>query len=269
MLSKCQLATQQLAAYQPYRCPLCHSSFSLSPVSSLLCEKGHHYDMAKKGYYNFHPQGGSAFYNRILFQARISLMEKGFFSPITTCIQQLLSVIQPNTLLDAGCGDGSHLAALAMIFQDIHFFGVDLSKEAIQLATNHFLPNILWSIGDIANLPFLPSSMDIIINILSPANYTSFQHCLRKGGKVVKVIPGKEYLLELRQLLGKNTTGEEETYHYIEKHLTVQEVFSLKDSFSLSKESYMDLISMTPLTASLPKKETAYLLSTPLPSITR
>ncbi len=56
-------------------------------------------------------------------------------------------------------------------------------------------------IGDLANLPLLDNSIDILLNLLSPANYQEFARVLKPGGLLIKVIPGSEYLKEVRQAL--------------------------------------------------------------------
>ena len=50
----------------------------------------------------------------------------------------------------------------------------------------------------LSNLTFENGKFDIIIDILSPSNYSEFTRVLNKGGVVIKVIPDEHYLKEIR-----------------------------------------------------------------------
>lgn len=273
MISKFTLAQQQLQNFITFfRCPLCHESFHLSAdQKSLNCTNNHSFDIAKKGYVNFHPHGQDIFYNAALFKARNFLFTQRFFEPITNTLYSLLEAHQLHTVLDAGCGDGSHLNELASLLPQNLFFGVDLSRQAIQLATDHFKPNILWSVGDIANLPYAGGRFDAIVNILSPANYPTFKRCLKKNGVLIKVMPGDSYLDQLRRLLNKEVNPKEgqKVFNWMEKNAHIVEHIHFKDAFPLSVEEYQALLQMTPLVATLPKEDTAFLALNPLTQITR
>ena len=103
-----------------------------------------------------------------------------------------------NFVLDVGCGEGYYLNQLysdEKINSRCKLFGIDISREGISLATR-YENSILWSVSDLSNLPFKNDKLDIIIDILSPSNYSEFTRVLNKGGVVIKVIPDEHYLKE-------------------------------------------------------------------------
>lgn len=80
--------------------------------------------------------------------------------------------------------------------------GIDISKQGIQFASKNDEAT-MWLAGDIAHLPLKDNSVDIILNILSPANYEEFGCVLKSDGLVIKTVPGKEYLIEIRKAYSK------------------------------------------------------------------
>ncbi|WHT49041.1 methyltransferase domain-containing protein [Sporosarcina thermotolerans] len=110
----------------------------------------------------------------------------------------VLEIDRP-VLLDAGCGEGSHLCAIHSQLQiESVGIGIDLAKEGISAASKAY-PGIIWSVADLAAMPFQDFQIDVILNVLSPANYAEFNRILKRGGIVVKVVPESGYLQELRE----------------------------------------------------------------------
>ena len=68
-------------------------------------------------------------------------------------------------------GKGQHLhAILSQLLAESVGIGIDLAKEGITAASKAY-PGIIWSVADLAAMPFADGQIDTIINILSPANY--------------------------------------------------------------------------------------------------
>lgn len=55
-----------------------------------------------------------------------------------------------------------------------------------------------WFVTDLSKIPLKDGSMDCILDIFSPAHYKEFQRLLSPNGYVVKVIPTKNHLREIR-----------------------------------------------------------------------
>jgi 23S rRNA (guanine745-N1)-methyltransferase len=109
------------------------------------------------------------------------------------------------TLLDAGSGEGSFLDVLATClgrsgFPDPTCLGIDLAVPGVKAAAGR-LKNHAWCVADIAQIPCAQNSFDVVLNILSPANYGEFSRVLKKGGIVLKVVPTTAHLAEIRVAL--------------------------------------------------------------------
>ena len=75
----------------------------------------------------------------------------------------------------------------------------DLSREAIQIASKKDKRKaVKWFVTDLSKIPLKDGSMDCILDIFSPAHYKEFQRLLSPNGYVVKVIPTKNHLREIR-----------------------------------------------------------------------
>ena len=108
-------------------------------------------------------------------------------------------------ILDLGCGEGSHLQN---VIDDSNVsgmigVGVDISKEGIAMAAKTY-DTAAWFVSDLADLPFVPQSFQVCLNILSPINYQECKKVLTEDGIVIKVVPGPDYLKELREVLYAN-----------------------------------------------------------------
>ena len=125
---------------------------------------------------------------------------------------------------------------------------MDIAKEGILAASNHHAQKALWIVADLAQLPFRDESCGALINMLTPSNYKEFNRVLASGGKLIKIIPGSHYLIELRQQLYKSN---EEKQHYsnediVERFKTRISIYEDEGSF-LSSDTYKRNV-WTPIT---------------------
>lgn len=190
-------------------CPLCHQPLQIQN-NSFSCSQGHCFDLSAQNYLNLAPQKkqNTNLYTTELFKARRQIFEAGLYDPL---LENLLSHSKASLqasnskqpiLLDAGCGEGFFASKLHQQINGLTVCALDLAKNAVQLATKGpVCPGFYCVIGDLANLPLLDNSIDILLNLLSPANYQEFARVLKPGGLLIKVIPGSEYLKEVRQAL--------------------------------------------------------------------
>src|SRR5690606_13332847 len=75
----------------------------------------------------------------------------------------LVEQTNPQSLLDAGCGEGFALDVLARRFPEVRFTGVDLSEEAIAFAQNRFGERARFRTGSIYKLPFSDRAFDTVL----------------------------------------------------------------------------------------------------------
>ena len=244
---------QRFASATAFACPICQENLALVE-SSLKCENRHSFDLAKFGYVNLAPQiKQSANYDKENFQNRQQILEAGFYQAILDAVSDLLASSKTTkTILDIGCGEGFYSRKLQERHPDKTFYAFDISKDSVQIAAK-IEPNwaVNWFVGDLARLPIKDTSMDILLDIFSPANYGEFRRVLSKDGILIKVIPTKNHLKEIRQKVQDQLTNKDYSNQDIKNHF--QEHFTILSSqtASLTKtitaEQLQALLSMTPL----------------------
>ena len=244
---------QRFASASVFACPICRENLTLVE-SSLKCENRHSFDLAKFGYVNLAPQiKQSANYDKENFQNRQQILEAGFYQAILEAVSDLLSNSKnAKTILDIGCGEGFYSRKLQESHSDKTFYAFDISKDSVQIAAKSE-PNwaVNWFVGDLARLPIKDASMDILLDIFSPANYGEFRRVLSKDGILIKVIPTKNHLKEIRQKVQDQLTNKDYSNQDIKEHF--QEHFTIlsNQTASLTKTITADqlqaLLSMTPL----------------------
>ena len=244
---------QRFASATAFACPICRENLTLVE-SSLKCNNRHSFDLAKFGYVNLAPQiKQSANYDKENFQNRQQILEAGFYQAILEAVSDLLAT-NPSAkiVLDIGCGEGFYSRKLQESHSGKTFYAFDISKDSVQIAAKSE-PNwaVNWFVGDLARLPIKDASMDILLDIFSPANYGEFRRVLSKDGILIKVIPTENHLKEIRQKVQDQLTNKDYSNQDIKNHF--QEHFTILSSqtASLTKtitaEQLQSLLSMTPL----------------------
>ena len=244
---------QRFASATALACPICQENLTLVE-SSLKCNNRHSFDLAKFGYVNLAPQiKQSANYDKENFQNRQQILEAGFYQAILDAVSDLLASSKTTTtILDIGCGEGFYSRKLQESHPEKTFYAFDISKDSVQIAAKSE-PNwaVNWFVGDLAHLPIKDTSMDILLDIFSPANYGEFRRVLSKDGILIKVIPTENHLKEIRQRVQDQLTNKDYSNQDIKNHF--QEHFTILSSqtASLTKtitaEQLQALLSMTPL----------------------
>ncbi|HHG7617243.1 TPA: putative RNA methyltransferase [Streptococcus pneumoniae] len=244
---------QRFASATAFACPICQENLTLLETNFKCCNR-HSFDLAKFGYVNLAPQiKQSANYDKENFQNRQQILEAGFYQAILDAVSDLLASSKTTTtILDIGCGEGFYSRKLQESHSEKTFYAFDISKDSVQIAAKSE-PNwaVNWFVGDLARLPIKDASMDILLDIFSPANYGEFRRVLSKDGILIKVIPTENHLKEIRQRVQDQLTNKEYSNQDIKEHF--QEHFTILSSqtTSLTKtitaEQPQALLSMTPL----------------------
>lgn len=243
---------ERFARATAFACPVCQESLSLEG-SSLKCSQRHSYDLAKFGYVNLAPQvKQSKDYDKENFQNRQLILEAGFYQHILDKLAQVLQTIQPKTILDIGCGEGYYSRNLQASLPESDFYAFDISKESVQLAAKSEPAwQVKWFVGDLARLPIQTASVDVILDIFSPANYSEFARVLTDNGSIIKVVPTENHLKEIRQLaqdqLRKSDYSNQDIIQHFEEHcqLVSSETVSLTKTLTATEREA--LLTMTPL----------------------
>lgn len=243
-----------------FRCPLCSGQMKLVHLKSLICADHHCFDLARQGYVNMLSHASQAKYDKQMFESRRIISKTGFFEPLSSKISEIItnrleSQSEPVKILDAGCGEGSHLARIQEKMahsteKDFLGVGLDISKEGIIMAAKEY-PNSIWCVGDLAKAPFASSKFNYILNILAPANYAEFQRMISRDGRVIKVIPERGYLQELREIFfaesEKQAYSNDNTLGLFRSKFKLVEVERVNYNVTLPRAWLEPLVHMTPL----------------------
>lgn len=250
MLSKVERRIESVNELGILECPRCRGSLRVDG-RSLKCQSGHTYDFSKKGTVNFVLGYGEENYSREMLEARRSLMRIGLFDGILDSIAEVIEVsgnLKP-VILDAGCGEGTGLEYLSERLMEKgitpSLVGIDISSGGITIA-GRTEKDILFFVADLGSLPFSGKSIDFVINMFTPASYREFKRVLKPGGKVIKVVPEREHLIELRESFGLKEYSNEDIVAHMEENMNVTSRERVTDTFNA--EGHGDeLLLMTPM----------------------
>ncbi len=238
------------------RCPRCQAAFSLDGAS-LICENRHCYDLSRRGYVNLAPSHDQSTekYDAELFDSRRLVFEHGFYQPIAEAIAHCLPD-QPLTVLDAGCGEGYYARLLARQFPEAQLIGLDISRDAITAAAREQSP-ANWLVADLKHLPVADASADVLLDVLTPADYAEFGRVLKPEGLLIKVVPGSDYLCEVRKavapwLRSGDTYDNTRVIDHMKEHAEIIEEKEVRITRPLAADESRAFLRMTPMTFSVP-----------------
>jgi 23S rRNA (guanine745-N1)-methyltransferase len=167
----------------------------------LFCPRGHSFDVARSGYINLlQPQdrrskqpGDTA----AAIAGRRRLHDRGVAEPLLHAIAATMAASPSDLVLDAGCGEGFYLGALAReIGFDAH--GVDISIPAVDAAARRY-PGCEWIVANADRfLPYADRSFSFVLSITARMNAGEFRRVLRDDGRLLIALPAPEDLVELR-----------------------------------------------------------------------
>lgn len=239
------------SALKYLKCPICDGDF-LESGNSVLCKKGHCYDISKRGYINFSQNRKEKVYGKNLFKNRSDVFEMGVFEPVIRKINQIIEcfhIPEGTVLVDAGCGEGFYT-------RNVRFdgcalsIGFDLSKDAIQYASKKD-ENAFYMVADLANIPLKDDIAGVILDVFTPANYKEFKRILKTDGILVKVVPKEKYLIELRQLaapyLINKSYDSGEVKDYTEKNVNISVKERISYKMEITPEEAIKIAQMTPM----------------------
>ncbi len=167
-----------------------------------VCANGHSFDIARSGYVNLlQPQdrrsknpGDTA----DAVAARRRFFERGYATPLVEAIVRALSLREGDALLDAGCGEGHHLAAFRSAY-GVGAHGIDISVPAIELAARSYR-DCSWVVANADRfLPWPDGTFDAVTSITARLNPEEFHRVLRREGTLLVALPGADDLIELRE----------------------------------------------------------------------
>ena len=179
-------------------------------------------------------------------RSRRDFLNKGYYVPLAEAVTKYLSRCSNDgdCVLDICCGEGYYTAYAAERL-DRCWYGFDLSKNMVRLAAKRD-PRIRFFVANIASIPICDGSVKAAFHLFAPFHAAEFSRILSDDGVLLTVIPGKEHLLGLKELLY------DEPYLNDEKEpeadsLTVIDRVRVKKEISLNdREDIAALFQMTP-----------------------
>jgi len=247
------------------QCPVCKKRL-LNSADGYKCEGNHSFDVAREGYVNLllahkkHSKEPGDSPEMMLSRRRF--LDLGHYNKVSDGINEAIagtlerSVHEEGySILDAGCGEGFYLKRLKDFLVSrpgnkipIDYYGVDISKFGVRQATKRD-KTMDWFVASIVDLPFAPSSFDVVLNVFSPIIFGEFSRVLQETGIVVIVSPGPRHLNGLREII----------YPEAREHAESAMVEQAKGLFELASatmvnyrielannKEIMDLLAMTP-----------------------
>jgi 23S rRNA (guanine745-N1)-methyltransferase len=192
-------------------CPVAGCRRALTRTrDGLACARAHSFDVARRGYVNLllpqdrrSRQPGDS---PATVTARLRLAAAGYETPLTEAITSLLALGTGDPVLDVGCGDGHHLAAIVARFGAAGY-GLDISVPAIEAAAR-LHPELHWVVANADRfLPYADASFQLVASITAQRNPEEFRRVLADEGTLLLVVPAPDDLIEVRELvLGEGVT---------------------------------------------------------------
>jgi 23S rRNA (guanine745-N1)-methyltransferase len=172
------------------------------------CPRGHAFDRARSGYVNLlQPQDKRSRTpgdSRATTLARRRSLERGLGDQLREAVQAEVARMQPQHLLDAGCGEGFFLRALAGAAGER--WGVDLSAAALEHGAARDPAGRYVVANADRRLPFFEHVFKIVLTLTGPKAPDEFARLIEPDGRLLVAVPDDDDLLELRQaLLGRAT----------------------------------------------------------------
>lgn len=208
------------------QCPVCRQPLLPTPTG-YQCAARHSFDAARQGYVNLllahkkhSKEPGDA---PEMISSRRRFLDLGYYRGVSEAINEAVGGVllereygRNYTILDAGCGEGFYLQRLKEALAHgptahlpVDYHGVDVARFAVRQATQRDRA-IAWFVASINDLPFGDRSLDLVLNIFSPANIPEFARIIKENGMLLFVSPGPKHLNGLREIIYPVTRDHQE-----------------------------------------------------------
>lgn len=199
------------------RCPMDQTPLQVQG-RSLLCQQGHSFDIARRGYVNLLGAGDKRSRDpgdsKEMVVARQGFLNGGHYQAIAERVFEVLAPLLPNraNIVDAGCGEGYYLEQLrtglaSAGYTPAAMIGFDISKWAVQAATRRLA--ITWLVASNRNIPLAAGSIDCLLSMFGFPVFDTFLAALADDGVLLTVNAGPQHLIELREVLYPRITHTE------------------------------------------------------------
>lgn len=245
------------------QCPVCKNRL-LNSADGYKCESNHTFDVAREGYVNLllahkkHSKEPGDSPDMMLSRRRF--LDLGHYNKVSDGINEAIAGSltghdEGYSILDAGCGEGFYLKRLKDFVTarpgnkiTVDYYGVDISKFGVRQATKRD-KTMDWFVASIAELPFSPSSFDVVLNVFSPIIFPEFCRVLQETGIAVIVSPGPRHLNGLREIIYPEAREHGESAMVEQAKGFFELASALRVNYQIelaNNKEIMDLLAMTP-----------------------
>ena len=232
-------------------CPVCEADLGVQG-NSLLCERGHCFDIASAGYVNLataKQSGGGD--SKELVAARTAFLSAGYYERFADAIcERAAHYARGGIIIDAGCGEGYYSLRAARA-AEAAVCGFDLSKFAVMAAAKAARRqgiDAAFAVAGIFNMPLKDGCADAVMNLFAPCAAQEFCRVLKVGGYLIVAGAGEHHLQGLKGVIYDNVTKNETRADLPNiPSLCLREQARVRYDISLRRhEDIMALFSMTP-----------------------
>lgn len=235
-------------------CPVCGGALE-SVANSLKCSRSHNFDVSKFGYVNLLMSSKSSAKrhgdDRLMVRSRRDFLDKGYYKFLCDelcgiCAEHLAD---GSAVLDAGCGECYYSSAilrfLAQRGKSIRMSGVDISKDALEFAFKR-KSGVSTAVASVFNLPLSDNSVDAVLNVFSPEAFDEYRRVLKSGGILIRVVPLREHLFELKKAVYDTPYYNDPVELEIDGFTLLKEIEIEKEIEIGCNEDILSLFKMTP-----------------------
>ena len=240
-------------------CPICRQQLVFNN-HVYRCVNGHCFDISKEGYVNLLPanqqHSASPGDDKSMVNARTRFLSGGWYAPLRDELCKLAGKYLPQNgrLIDAGCGEGYYTDSLGRITVEKGgaAAGIDLSKAAVRRAAKR-CPGLEIAVASIYHMPLAEKSVNLLVDCFAPLAADEFFRVLKPEGLFLYVIPDKNHLWEMKEILYERPYQNE---HITEEYDGFRMIEEIPLEFRCKLETQEDiatLFHMTPYTWKTPK----------------
>ena len=240
-----------------YRCPVCHNEL-FKDNKTYKCLNNHSFDIASSNYVNLllpnQHHSTSPGDSKEMILSRVNFFKNDPYNILKTNLSKIINSLFNNeniSFLDVACGEGYYTTFIHQNYPNIiNTYGVDISKYGIieceKKVKSLKLNNISFCIGNLASLPYLDNSFDILLNCFAPMDVNEFSRVLKENGYYIRVLPDKYHLYELKAILYENVILNEMKDQNLQ-NFNLVDIIHLEDKIKLnSYDEIYNLFTMTP-----------------------
>lgn len=230
-------------------CPLCGQILT-AEEHRMRCPQNHCFDIARQGYVNLLPVNHKHSLHpgdtKEQVAARRAFLDGGYYAPIAQAVREVAREFCPHAqnILDVGCGEGYYSAQVAVGFPGANLYGLDISKDAVRLASGRYKGNH-WLCGTAAKLPF-DGGFDLMLSLFALTIPQEFRRVLTDNGIFIQVLAAEDHLLGLKEVIYPELLFKEKDSVPDLPGFRRLSSRSLRFSFAVEEEQIGHLLSMTP-----------------------